>query len=71
MISEISAKKQKATTVNTDPLFVLAELLIKIDKRAKIIKSEDVKEVGDESKRSSNNTDQTTEWAGCICQLRY
>lgn len=57
MISEISAKKQKATTVNTDPLFVLAELLIKIDKRAKIIKSEDVKEVGDESKRSSNNTD--------------
>ena len=57
MISEISAKKQKATTVNTDPLFVLAELFIKIDKRAKIIKSEDVKEVGDESKRSSNNTD--------------
>ena len=57
MISEISAKKQKSTTVNTDPLFVLAELLIKIDKRVKIIKPEDVKEVSDEDKRSPNNTD--------------
>ena len=54
MISEISAKKQKATTVNADPLFVLTELFIKIDKREKVIE----KEVSDdEDKRSSDNTD--------------
>lgn len=53
----MSANKQKSTTVNTDPLFVLAELLIKIDKRAKIIKPEDVKEASYEDKRSPNNTD--------------
>jgi hypothetical protein len=56
MISQFSAPKQKATVINTDPLFLLAELLVKIDRREKIIKPEDVKEVEDEDKRSSDNT---------------
>jgi hypothetical protein len=55
MISQISAKKQKTTTVITDPLFVLAELLIKIDKREKVIEKE---ANDDEDKRSSDNTSQ-------------
>ena len=55
MISEISAKPRK-TTVNSDPLFLLTELLIKIDRREKVIKPEDVKEECDEDKRSSDNT---------------
>ena len=56
MISEISASKKKASVFNSDPLFVLTELLIKIDKREKVIK----KEVSDdEDKRSSDNTSQT------------
>lgn len=56
MIRQFSAPKQKATVINIDPLFLLAELLIKIDKREKVIKPEDAKEVEDEDKRSSDNT---------------
>ena len=43
MISEIIGLKKKVV-VNADPLFLLADLLIKIDKREKVIKQEDVKE---------------------------
>jgi hypothetical protein len=39
MISKISAKPQKPM-VSTDPLFVLTELLIKIDRRERVIEKE-------------------------------
>lgn len=42
--------------VNDDPLFILAELLIKIDKRANVIK---IEEGSNENKRNSDNTSQT------------
>lgn len=50
MISKVSAQRKKTSVINSDPLFLLAELLIKIDKREKVIKPEDVKEVEDEDK---------------------
>lgn len=45
----MSGLKKKAV-VNNDPLFLLADLLIKIDRREKIIKQENLKEDIDEDK---------------------
>lgn len=58
MISKVSVNKQKEATLNADPLFVLTELLIKIDKREKVIEFIQSEKDVNEDKRNSNNTNQ-------------
>lgn len=56
MISDLSkSKNNEASPIKDDPFFLLAELLIKIDKREKIV-SRETEDVSDEDKRSSDNT---------------
>ena len=55
MISDLSkSKNNEASPIKDDPFFLLAELLIKIDKREKIVPQE-TEVVSDENKRSSDN----------------
>ena len=55
MISDLSKLKSNETSlIKDDPFFLLAELLIKIDKREKIVPRE-TEDVSDEDKRSSDN----------------
>lgn len=58
MISDYSAKKKMLLEIDSDPLFVLAELLIKIDKREKVIDLVQSEKEVDEDKRNSDNTNQ-------------
>lgn len=58
MISDYSAKKKMLSEIDSDPLFVLAELLIKIDKREKVIDLVQSEKEVDEDKRNSDNTNQ-------------
>lgn len=58
MISKVLVNKQKEATFNADSLFVLAELLIKVDKREKVIESIQSEKDVNEDKRNSNNTNQ-------------
>lgn len=58
MISEIQRRKKTLSEANSDPLFVLAELLIKIDKREKVIDLVQSEKEVDEDKRNSDNTNQ-------------
>lgn len=56
MISDYSGKKKTLSEISSDPLFVLTELLIKIDKREKVIESIQSEKDVNEDKRNSNNT---------------
>lgn len=56
MISKISVNKQKEATLNADPLFVLTELLIKIDKREKVIEFIQSEKDVNENKRNPNKS---------------
>ncbi len=58
MISDYSAKKKMLLEIDSDPLFVLAELLIKKDKREKVIDLVQSEKEVDEDKRNSDNTNQ-------------
>lgn len=58
MISEIQRRKKTLSEANSDTLFVLAELLIKIDKREKVIDLVQSEKEVDEDKRNSDNTNQ-------------
>lgn len=53
-------QQRNAQVANDDPLFVLAELFIKIDQREKVIEQLQKDELNDESdKRSSDSTSQS------------
>ena len=55
MISDLSkSNNNEVSPIKDDPYFLLAELLIKIDKREKIVPQE-TEVVSDEDKRSSDN----------------